>query len=79
MNVGCNSRELHQQRADVIDNFKRIKPHPWNECILALKLCGKVGSLTHVILGMEDCKRRRSDLAAIRTEYTGVKEDGCAA
>jgi NTP pyrophosphatase (non-canonical NTP hydrolase) len=72
MSIGCNLRELGQQSADVIDNFQRIEPRPWTEHVLALELCGEVGSLTHAILAMERYKRRRPSLAAVKNECADV-------
>jgi len=70
--MGCSLRELYQQSADVIDNFQGIEPRPWTERILALELCGEVGSLTHAILAMEGYKRRRLSLAAVKNECADV-------
>lgn len=72
MSMGCNLRELYQQSTDVIDNFQRIEPRPWTERILALELCGEVGSLTHAILAMEGYKRRQPSLAAVKNECADV-------
>lgn len=72
MSMGYSLRELGQQSADVIDNFQRIEPRPWTERILALELCGEVGSLTHAILAMEGYKRRRPSLAAVKNECADV-------
>lgn len=72
MSMGCNLRELYRQSAAVIDNFQRIEPRPWTERILALELCGEVGSLTHAILDMEGYKRRRPNLAAVKNECADV-------
>jgi NTP pyrophosphatase (non-canonical NTP hydrolase) len=72
VSIGYSLRELGQQSADVIDNFQRIEPRPWTEHILALELCGEVGSLTHAILAMEGYKRRRPSLAAVKNECADV-------
>jgi NTP pyrophosphatase (non-canonical NTP hydrolase) len=68
----CNLRELYQQSVDVIDNFRRIEPRPWDERILAIELCGEVGSLTHALLDTEGYKRRPPNLPAVKNECADV-------
>ncbi len=70
--MNCFLGELNRQSKSVFENFERIEPRTWTPSILAIELCGEVGSLTHAILDLEGYKRRSGSVAKLKDECSDV-------